>query len=111
MFLKHISLAALVCVALANKLAAQEVPWHLVSQTSSTAAPSSVNTHGIKPGPNQIVVAVIDSGILGAHPSLSGQLLPGYDMLSAPNNLRGDRSTDFRPDERDSRCGQSRPYF
>lgn len=27
-------------------------------------------------------------------------------MLSAPNNLRGDRSTDFRPDERDSRCGQ-----
>jgi serine protease len=105
-FLKHISLAAFVCVALANKLAAQEVPWHLVSQTSGTAAPSSVNTHGIKPGPNQIVVAVIDSGILGAHPSLSGQLLPGYDMLSAPNNLRGDRSTDFRPDERDSRCGQ-----
>jgi serine protease len=105
-FLKHISMAALVCVALANKLAAQEVPWHLVSQTSGTAAPSSVNTHGIKPGPNQIVVAVIDSGILGAHPSLSGQLLPGYDMLSAPNNLRGDRSTDFRPDERDSRCGQ-----
>jgi hypothetical protein len=27
-FLKHISLAALVCATLANKLAAQETPWH-----------------------------------------------------------------------------------
>lgn len=106
MFLKHTSLVALLCIALANKLAAQEIPWHLVSNASGAAAPSSVNSHGIKPGPNQIVVAVIDSGIMGAHPSLSGQLLPGYDMLSAPNNLRGDRSPDFRPDERDSRCGQ-----
>jgi hypothetical protein len=27
-------------------------------------------------------------------------------MLSAPNNLRGGRSTNFAPDERDARCGQ-----
>lgn len=106
MFLKHTSLAAFVCISLVNKLAAQEIPWHLVNNASGAAAPSSVNTHGIKPGPNQIVVAVIDSGVLGEHPSLSGQLLPGYDMLSAPNNLKGDRSTDFSPDARDSHCGQ-----
>lgn len=106
MFLKHISLATILCIALANKLVAQEIPWHIVSNAVGSAAPASVNTQGIKPGPNQIIVAVIDSGILGSHPSLSGQLLPGYDMLSAPNNLRGDRSSDFRPDERDSRCGQ-----
>lgn len=106
MLLKHLSLVAFFFITQASKLAAQDIPWHLVNNTGGVAAPSSVNTHGIKPGPNQIVVAVIDSGILGDHPSLNGQLLPGYDMLSAPNNLRGDRSTDFRPDERDSRCGQ-----
>jgi serine protease len=104
-FLKRISHTAFLYFGLATSLAAQDVPWHLVSHTQK-AAPSSVNTHGISPGPHQIVVAVIDSGILGEHPSLSGQLLPGYDMLSAPNNLRGNRSTDFSPDERDSRCGQ-----
>lgn len=27
-------------------------------------------------------------------------------MVSAPNNLRGGRSTNFAPDERDARCGQ-----
>ena len=105
MFLKRITHTAFLCFGLATSLAAQDIPWHLVSHTPQ-AARSSVNTHGIASGPNPIVVAVIDSGILGAHPSLSGQLLPGYDMLSAPNNLRGNRSTDFSPDERDSRCGQ-----
>jgi serine protease len=93
--LKRIAHTALLCFGLATSLAAQDIPWHLVSHTQR-AAPSSINTQGISPGSNQIV----------AHPSLSGQLLPGYDMLSAPNNLRGNRSTDFSPDERDSRCGQ-----
>lgn len=102
---------ALTSIALAwaggcTSLAAQEVPWHLSSNAQTTVAPSSVNTQGVKAGPHQIVVAVIDSGVMGSHPSLSGQLVAGYDMLSAPNNLRGDRSTDFRPDERDARCGQ-----
>jgi serine protease len=105
-FLKRITHTVFLCFGLASSLAAQDVPWHLASQTNTSAAPSSVNTQGIKAGPHQIVVAVIDSGVLAAHPSLSGQLLPGYDMLSAPNNLRGDRSSDFSPDERDARCGQ-----
>ena len=83
---------------------AQDKPWHLGAL--SDAAPSAIQTLNIKPGPSPVVVAVIDSGILSAHPSLSGQLLPGYDMLSPPNNLRGNRSTNFSPDERDARCGQ-----
>jgi serine protease len=83
---------------------AQDKPWHLGAL--SDAAPSAIQSLNIKPGPYRVVVAVIDSGVLAAHPSLSGQLLPGYDMLSAPNNLRGDRSTNFSPDERDARCGQ-----
>jgi len=101
-----LSSMALAWAVLSTSLAAQEVPWHLSSNAQTAVAPSSVNTQGVKPGPHQIVVAVIDSGVISAHPSLNGQLLPGYDMLSAPNNLRGDRSTDSRPDERDARCGQ-----
>ena len=86
---------------------AQNFPWHLgASQKNEAYAPSAINTSHIKPGPHQVVVAVIDSGVIASHPSLNGQLLPGYDMLSAPNNLRGGRSTNFAPDERDARCGQ-----
>ena len=105
MFYSSYFYVALITLGLATHLAAQDIPWHLTSNATGAAAPSSINTHGIKAGPHQIVVAVIDSGFLSAHPSLTGQLLPGYDMLSAPNNLRGDRSTNFGPDERDSRCG------
>ena len=86
---------------------AQNLPWHLgASEINGTYAPSAINTSFIKPGPHQIIVAVIDSGVIAIHPSLQGQLVPGYDMLSAPNNLRGGRSSNFAPDERDARCGQ-----
>lgn len=105
MFLKKtVALYALFVSLCANS--APEFPWHLGAATPSNAAPAAINTSQIKPGPNRIVVAVIDSGVIATHPSLNGQLLPGYDMLSAPNNLRGGRSTNFAPDERDSRCGQ-----
>ena len=105
MLLKYIiSASAFVFATLTQ--AAPDIPWHLGSSQPNNAAPSAINTVNIKPGPHQIVVAVIDSGVIASHPSLNGQLLPGYDMLSAPNNLRGGRSTDFSPDARDARCGQ-----
>ena len=86
---------------------AQNLPWHLgSSQKNGSHAPSAVNTANIHAGPHQITVAVIDSGVIAGHPSLQGQLLPGYDMLSAPHNLRGGRSANFAPDEREARCGQ-----
>ncbi len=85
---------------------AQDLPWHLGSMNSTTAAaPAAINTAGTKPGPHEVVVAVIDGGVLPNHPSLSGRLLPGYDMMSAPNNLKGGRSADFGPDARDAKCG------
>jgi serine protease len=84
-----------------------DLPWHLGALNASAAsAPASLNTAGVKPGPYPVVVAVIDSGVLAQHPSLSGRLLPGYDMLSAPQNMRGGRSADFAPDMRDARCGE-----
>jgi serine protease len=85
---------------------AQDLPWHLGSLSGSETAPAAINTAAIKPGPHPVVVAVIDGGILANHPSLTGRLLPGYDMLSAPNNLKGGRSADFGPDSRDAKCGE-----
>jgi serine protease len=84
---------------------AQELPWHLGSLDASTPpAPAAINTARVKPGPHEVVVAVVDSGVLSSHPSLEGRLLPGYDLLSPPNNLRGARSPDFSPDSRDAKC-------
>lgn len=91
-------LASFICCA-------DEAPWHLGSSTPTSSAPASIETLQIKPGPTKNVVAVIDSGVLSEHPSLAGQLLPGYDMQSAPLNLKGSRSSDFSPDLRDSKCG------
>jgi serine protease len=105
MFLKVV-LSAVALIAAFKAAAVQDYPWHLGALATNTSAPSAINTINIKPGPHRIVVAVIDSGVIASHPSLNGQLVPGYDMLSAPNNLRGNRSTDFSPDERDARCGQ-----
>ena len=89
----------------AGPASAQDVPWHLGAYKGQLPAPSAINTIQDKPGPNRIVVAVIDSGVMAQHPSLAGQLLPGYDMVSATQNLRNQRSADFSPDERGARCG------
>lgn len=84
---------------------AQEKPWHLGSlHASGHNAPSAINTAGVKPGPFEVVVAVIDAGVLQGHPSLEGRLLPGYDFLSPPHNPRGARSANFAPDPRDTPC-------
>ena len=68
---------------------AQDLPWHLGSLNNSVAsAPAAINTAGTKPGPHDVVVAVIDGGVLPNHPSLAGRLMPGYDMLSAPHDVK-----------------------
>ena len=99
---------SLFCIALAAMTAgAQDLPWHLGSLNGAAdAAPAAINTAHTKPGAHEVVVAVIDGGILANHPSLAGRVLPGYDMLSSPNNLKGGRSADFSPDIRDVKCGE-----
>ena len=46
-----------------------------------------------------ITVAVIDSGILSAHPDLENNLLPGYDFISDPWIFRDDDGRDADPSD------------
>jgi subtilisin family serine protease len=82
-FLKFCRLSAVIAVALhALSVSAQDMPWHLGSLDATASAPSALNTAAIKPGPHDVTVAVIDSGVLPNHPSLKGRVLPGFDMIS-----------------------------
>lgn len=83
---------------------AATLPWHIGSGTKTEDAPSAILSYAIQPGPHKVVVAVIDSGVL-PHPNLESALLPGMDMVSASSNLRGARSGNYAPDEREARCG------
>ena len=107
MLLSKIKVVSLCLLSSLGHAASEEVPWHLGTLEKNTrTAPSAINSAQIAPGPNTVVVAVIDSGVISDHPSLSDQLVGGYDMISPPNNMRGGRSPNFSPDERDARCGQ-----
>jgi serine protease len=57
--------------------------WYLLP--SSSATPSAISATSVWPtnaGSSSVVVAVIDTGIITAHPDLQGKLLPGYDFVS-----------------------------
>ena len=47
-------------------------------------------TTGSGVGGNQVIIAVLDSGILVQHPDLEGQLVPGYDFVSRVMSGDGD---------------------
>lgn len=93
-----------VCGCWAVAQASTLAPWHLGASAPNPKAPAAIGTLGIAPGPHPVVVAVLDSGVIAEHPSLQGQLLPGADMQSPPANVRGGRSANFSPDERETRC-------
>jgi len=97
---------AIACVALLSSIAssAATLPWHIGATNKADEAPSAIDSYAIAPGPNVVVVAVLDSGVL-PHPNISNALLPGMDMVSPAANLRGERSANYAPDQREARCG------
>lgn len=84
----------------------QDLPWHLGSVDAGQSAPSAINTAGSRPGPNEIVVAVIDRGVIGGHPSLEGRLLPGYDMVARRSIFQPNLPTSYASEPQDPNCGE-----
>ena len=50
-------------------------------------------------GEPEVVVAVIDTGILGNHPDIVGQLVPGYDFISSAQRARDGNGIDPDPED------------
>lgn len=61
----------------------RDLSWHLTELRVAEA-------HGITQGEG-ITVAVIDSGVDATHPDLTGNVLPGVDVLDPNNRDRGQR--------------------
>ncbi len=50
-------------------------------------------------GDPEVIVAVIDTGILTDHPDLAGQLVPGYDFIANPDTARDGNGIDSNPED------------
>jgi len=50
-------------------------------------------------GTQEVIVAVIDTGILSRHPDLDGQLVPGFDFVRSPSSAADGDGIDPDPEE------------
>jgi serine protease len=50
-------------------------------------------------GSSEVIVAVIDTGVLLSHPDLDGQLVPGYDFISSASRARDGNGIDDNPND------------
>ncbi|MBX3464570.1 MAG: S8 family serine peptidase [Planctomycetes bacterium] len=50
-------------------------------------------------GSASVIVAVLDTGIVSAHPEFQGRLIPGYDMISDPASARDGNGRDPNPED------------
>lgn len=65
----------------------------------------------ITKGSSQVIVGVLDTGVLPNHPDLQGKLVPGYDFISDPqNSLDGDGIDPDPTDPGDQSLGGSSSF-
>ncbi|MCH8880269.1 MAG: S8 family peptidase [Planctomycetes bacterium] len=66
----------------------------------------------ITTGDPSVIIAVVDTGILGDHPDISARLIPGYDFISDPASARDGDGIDSDPtDEGDLSGGPGASSF
>ncbi len=76
--------------------------WYLQPSSTATPAALGVTTAWLSTlGSSNVTVAVIDTGVIDAHPDLQANLLPGYDFVSC--DQQNDPST--------GTCSSSAPTF
>jgi serine protease len=68
--------------------------WYLGPSSSTTpSAISATTAWTTTTGSSRVIVAVIDTGIITAHPDLQAKLLPGYDFVSCDQGNTVDSTT------------------
>ena len=50
-------------------------------------------------GSQNVIVAVLDTGIVSAHPDFAGRLIGGFDMISDPQRARDGNGRDSNPED------------
>lgn len=71
--------------------------WHYPAMNLPQAW--DITTGAPQPGQNDVIVAVVDTGVFTGHLDLVGQLVPGYDFISNSFAARDGDGIDANPDD------------